>query len=89
MILKPVTLPVQYQLFTTDWVTVYNGLGGVFDRGLFEEYTLLEFEGSRFKAFSRWDEFLSKYYGDYMKLPPVYKRRSHHTTAYLKECKEL
>lgn len=69
--------------------TVYNGLGGVFDRGLFEEYTLLEFEGSRFKAFSRWDEFLSKYYGEYMKLPPVHKRRSHHTTAYLKECKEL
>ena len=35
------------------------------------------------------DEFLSKYYGDYMKLPPVHKRRSHHIIAYLKEGKEL
>ena len=38
----------------------------------------IEFEGRIFKTMSGWDEYLSKNYGDYMKLPPLEKRITHH-----------
>ena len=62
----------------------YNGLREIFDRSMFENYTELEFEGHMFAAFSGWDEFLSRQYGDYMQLPPENKRRTHNITAYLR-----
>ena len=63
---------------------LHNGLREVFDRTLFEDYTTLEFEGCRFRAFTRWDEFLRQQYDDYMQLPPVGKRLHHDLTAYYK-----
>ena len=41
------------------------------------------FEGSRFKAFRRWDEWLTQEYGDYMALPPEKDRKTHDLTVYL------
>lgn len=38
----------------------------------------VEFEGKLYKAPSRYDEWLTLEYGDYMKLPPEEKRVSHH-----------
>ena len=60
-----------------------NGTREVFDRSLFENYTTLEFEGCRFKAFADWETFLTQQYGDYMQLPPVNQRRNHAIEAYL------
>ena len=51
----------------------------------FKEYTSLEFEGVNLKAIADYDAYLTKHYGDYMKLPPEEKRQTHHTyKAFLK-----
>ena len=63
----------------------YNGLREIFERSMFENYTELDFEGCRFKAFTDWKKFLVQQYGDYMQLPPVNKRKNHHIIAYMKD----
>lgn len=45
----------------------------------FENYIELEFEGKNIKAIQNYDEYLEKHYGDYMKLPPEEKQKTHHT----------
>ncbi len=61
----------------------YNGTREVFERKMLEEYVDLDFEGCPFKAFSRWDEWLTQMFGDYMTLPPESKRKCHGLTVYL------
>lgn len=64
------------------------GLYGVGERMLkseFEQAVEVEFEGHRFPAFSCWDSYLKGLYGDYMKLPPIEKRKTHDMVAYLVE----
>ena len=61
---------------------VYNGTVEIFPRKLFEKYIELSFEGHSFMAFADWDRFLRQQFGDYMKLPPENKRRTHHLDAY-------
>ena len=52
---------------------------------VFEEYTDVDFEGSKFKAVKDYNAYLSNLYGDYMKLPPLEKRITHHAfKAYVK-----
>jgi len=51
----------------------------------FREYLLMPFENKEFFCIKNYDIYLSNLYGDYMKLPPEEKRKSHHYfTAYLK-----
>ena len=45
----------------------------------FENYCDLDFEGYKLKGIQNYDEYLSKHYGDYMKLPPKEKQETHHT----------
>lgn len=46
----------------------------------------LEFEDTKFLAIRDYDKYLSSVYGNYMELPPVEKRKTHHTfTPYWKE----
>ena len=45
---------------------------------VYSEYTEMEFEGKRFYAIARYDEYLTRLYGDYMQLPPENKRQPHH-----------
>lgn len=45
----------------------------------FKEYIELEFEGHMFSGIKNYDDYLTKHYGDYMKLPPEEKRTTHHT----------
>ena len=46
--------------------------------------TSVVFEGYEFKAPVGWDKYLTGLYGNYMELPPVDKRQTHHITAYYK-----
>ena len=50
----------------------------VFVKSLFTSYTTLQFEDKCFKTISSYDTWLSQMYGNYMELPPVDKRVSHH-----------
>ena len=57
------------------------GNGGtvcIYERKLFEDFTMVEFEGERFRAPSGYDAFLKHIYGDYMKLPPEQNQKPHH-----------
>jgi replication-associated recombination protein RarA len=50
-----------------------------------EEVIDSEFEGHQVKIMKGYDDYLSKVYGDYMKLPPIEKQVTHHSfTAYWK-----
>lgn len=44
----------------------------------------VEFEGYKFNAPSNYDAYLKNIYGDYMKLPPENKRRTHGVIAYVR-----
>ncbi len=53
---------------------------------VFKEAVEVEFEGHMYPAPIGFDEYLSDYYGNYMELPPIEKRATHHTyKAYWKE----
>ena len=47
------------------------------DRKIFDSMCELEFEGHHFRAMTEWDGWLTDYYGNYMKIPPVRKRMTH------------
>lgn len=47
-------------------------------KSVFTEYIELPFENLSFKCIADYDTYLSHLYGDYMTLPPVEKRISHH-----------
>lgn len=56
------------------------------NKHVFRDFVNVEFEGLQFKAPIGYDEWLRSFYGDYMTLPPVEKRVSHHSfKAYFKE----
>ena len=48
----------------------------------FEEYTKVDFEGSKYNALKKYDKYLSQVYGDYMTLPPEEKRITHNFKAW-------
>ncbi len=49
------------------------------DKNIFLEKCLLDFEGFKFYAPKKYDEYLKSIYGDYMKLPPKEKQITHHS----------
>lgn len=51
----------------------------IMKKSTFENYINVEFEGQLFKCIRNYDEYLTKHYGDYMRLPPEEKRVTHHT----------
>ena len=57
----------------------------VFPKALFNDTVEVDFEGLKLIAPAEYDKFLRIVYGDYMQLPPVEKRITHHHfTAYYK-----
>lgn len=48
------------------------------ERIWFDNIIDVEFEGYMFKGLADYDECLSRYYGEYMQLPPKELRKSHH-----------
>lgn len=56
------------------------------NKRVFADFINVEFEGMEFKAPIGYDEWLRSFYGDYMQLPPIEKRVSHHSyKAYFKD----
>lgn len=55
-----------------------NGLKEVIGRNDFDAYVELEFEGNLYQAILGYETYLKSLYSDYMKLPPLEKRVSHH-----------
>ncbi|MBQ4588438.1 MAG: LicD family protein [Bacteroidaceae bacterium] len=49
-----------------------------FKKNIFKEFILMPFENKQFFAFKNYDEYLKNAYGNYMELPPINKRISHH-----------
>ena len=58
------------------------GLGERMLKNEFEQLESLEFEGRLFPAVKNYDAYLSRIYGDYMKLPPATQRVSHGVVAW-------
>ena len=56
----------------------YWGKREILPASLLAETCDVEFEGLYFKGPKEYDKYLTRIYGDYMKLPPVEKRVSHH-----------
>lgn len=67
-------------------LTTVNAYKRYYKKIIFDGYTDADFEGHKFKITKEYDYFLTKRYGDYMKLPPEEERHSLHTfEAYLKD----
>lgn len=54
------------------------GLKEVMETSVFKSYIELPFEGHLFMCIAGYDAYLTKHYGDYMKLPAKEKQVSHH-----------
>lgn len=61
------------------------GSGERLNRNDYLDSCEVEFEKHYFKAPKCWNEYLIGLYGDYMKLPPVEKRQTHHLKAWRKD----
>lgn len=55
------------------------GVGEIMPKEWFDDTIALPFEGRLIQAPSRYDEILKRIYGNYMELPPIEKRVSHHS----------
>ena len=78
-------LMYQYNYETSTLVAVYCGSYGpkeVFPKAWLAGTVPFTFEGLIVDLPSGYDQYLRQYYGDYMQLPPVEKRISHHVKAY-------
>ncbi len=60
------------------WNGTIHGAHKFFISDLFDELIYLSFEGKEYCAFKEYDWFLTYYFGDYMTLPPVEQRVTHH-----------
>lgn len=57
---------------------IYNSNRNRFERKEFENFVMMEFEGYSLRCPIGYDNILTKLYGDYMELPPIEKRATHH-----------
>lgn len=55
-----------------------------FSRSCFDHIEIVRFEDREWFAMAGWQEYLTKTYGDYMKLPPIEKRKHHFFEAFYK-----
>lgn len=80
---KADALHADYPYSTSDYIgsidSCYNTIRERFEKQLFEESVLVNFEGLKFKAPKGYDTILTKLYGDYMTPPPKEKQVTHHS----------
>lgn len=75
--------PIQDKGEFTKYVGMINGIyygdeRGIFESKWFEDTVKVEFEGKKYRTNKAYDAFLRQYYGDYMELPPIEERTTHH-----------
>lgn len=65
----------------SDYSTVLYGdfIVYPFPTNMFYEYVSVPFEGRMLKCIKQWELYLSTVYDDYMQLPPIEKRVTHHS----------
>lgn len=57
----------------------------IMPENIFQDYINLTFEGKEFRCIKSYNKFLESIYGDYMELPPIKERVSHHSViAFIK-----
>ena len=59
-----------------------NGMKDYFPMRAVEPVMQHEFEGYRFSIPENYDEYLTLFYGNYMRIPPVEERQDHHIEVY-------
>ena len=59
------------------------GINERMEKKAFEKSVMVEFEGKKYPTFSCWDSYLNNLYGDYMKIPPIEKRKIHDAEIYI------
>ncbi len=59
-------------------LTCVPGRKEMLERSCFDSYITMEFEGRDFMVMRGWEDWLTQVYGNYMELPPLEKRVSHH-----------
>jgi len=79
-------LITRYNATETNYVCNYTGYGGAKERlekKWLGEGTYMKFEHLTVKIPKQYDAYLQHLYGDYMTMPPVEKRKSHHHLCFL------
>ena len=84
----------KYDYNSSTCVGNYGGMWGLkefWEKSNFESYLLHDFDGLQVRIPVGYHEILTKMYSNYMELPPVEKRISHHNVAYknIKERKTI
>lgn len=68
-------------------VMVFGGAYGereILDRSIFNEYVDMPFENTTCRGIKKTEYYLTRFYGDYMQLPPEKDRVSHHYHYFIK-----
>lgn len=60
------------------FATTDNKKRWIVEKSIFNSFINISFEGRYYSILSEYDKFLTAIYGDYMKLPPIEQRVSHH-----------
>ena len=55
----------------------------------YEKTVMVDFEGKKFPTYSCWDSYLKNVYGNYMQLPPIKERQTHHVQVFRLSSEEL
>lgn len=76
------TVPYEKAKYVGPVAYSFYGINERMTKKEFLDTTLVEFEGHFFTAVRSWDKYLTTVYGDYMKLPPEEKRRTHNIKAF-------
>ena len=72
----------------SNWPEIYNSLEKeIAYKDDYKEYIDVEFDGLTAMATKKYDEVLTRYFGDYMTPPPVEKRINHGFDAYWRDKK--
>ena len=78
----------EYDYDSSKWIGNFSwstyGMRERVPKEWFTERVKLPFEGYEFWAPKEWDKYLTRIYGDYMKLPPEDKRVNHNMEVWLK-----
>ena len=75
-------MPTSYQTNFVGDVVWLEAEKDMFPIEWFASYVELEFEGEKFKAPKEYEQWLTQFYGDYMKLPKEEDRKVHDPKAY-------